>query len=163
MRAADIQIGSLVNIEPGSLYPDGEQTAQEESAGTVAGSDQIGGNGASTAQTVRASAAAILVRIEPGDFEVPADREDWNVDGVFCYSKICVHMGCPISLYEQQTHLLLCPCHQSQYDLAQAGKVVFGPATRPMPQLPIMVDSEGYLVARKGFQEPVGPSFWERG
>ena len=83
--------------------------------------------------------------------------------GILCYSKICTHVGCPISLWEQQTHHLLCPCHQSTFDLADNGKVIFGPAARPLPQLPLMVDSEGYLVATSDFTEPVGPSFWERG
>jgi ubiquinol-cytochrome c reductase iron-sulfur subunit len=79
------------------------------------------------------------------------------------YSKICTHVGCPISLWEQWTHHLLCPCHQSTFDLADNGKVIFGPAARALPQLPITVDDEGYLVAQSDFTEPVGPSFWERG
>jgi ubiquinol-cytochrome c reductase iron-sulfur subunit len=85
------------------------------------------------------------------------------VSGILCYSKICTHVGCPISLWEQQTHHLLCPCHQSTFDLADNGKVIFGPAGRSLPQLPITVDSEGYLVAQSDFREPVGPSYWERG
>jgi ubiquinol-cytochrome c reductase iron-sulfur subunit len=80
-----------------------------------------------------------------------------------CFSKICTHVGCPINLYEQQTHKLLCPCHQSTFDLSNNGKVLFGPAARPLPQLPIMVDDQGYLVAQSDFTEAVGPSFWERG
>jgi ubiquinol-cytochrome c reductase iron-sulfur subunit len=72
-------------------------------------------------------------------------------------------VGCPIALYQQRQHALLCPCHQSTFDLADSGNVIFGPAHRRMPQLPITVDSEGYLVAQSDFQEPVGPSFWERG
>ena len=79
------------------------------------------------------------------------------------YSKICTHMGCPVALYEQQTHHLLCPCHQSTFDVTQDCKVIFGPAKRPLPQLAITVDADGYLVAKHGFTQPVGPSFWERG
>jgi len=79
-----------------------------------------------------------------------------------CYSKICTHVGCPISLWEQQTHHLLCPCHQSTFDLGNSGVVVFGPAARALPQLPITTDAEGYLVARSGFTVPVGPSYFER-
>ncbi len=160
IKASDIVIGSLVNVEPGSLYPNG---ANSPTAGEVADEDGIGTPDMVSAQTVRARSAAIVVRMAPGEATVPAGRETWNVDGIFCYSKICVHMGCPISLYEQQTHVLLCPCHQSQYDLAQAGKVVFGPAARAMPQLPIHLDRDGYLVATRDFLVPVGPSFWERG
>jgi ubiquinol-cytochrome c reductase iron-sulfur subunit len=71
-------------------------------------------------------------------------------------------VGCPVALYEQRTHHLLCPCHQSTFDISDGAKVIFGPADRPLPQLPITVDSEGYLVAQSDFHEPVGPSYWER-
>jgi ubiquinol-cytochrome c reductase iron-sulfur subunit len=104
----------------------------------------------------------ILVRIEPNEIR-STQGENWGVDGILCYSKICTHVGCPISLYEQTTHHVLCPCHQSTFDLADSAKVVFGPAARPLPQLPLAVDAEGYLVAQSGFREPVGPSFFERG
>lgn len=110
----------------------------------------------------KAKAAVLLMRLKPADLHVSAGREDWNYDGIIAYSKICTHVGCPVALYEQQTHHLLCPCHQSQFDITQEAKVIFGPAKRPLPQLPITVDSEGYLVARSDFTEPVGPSFWER-
>ena len=72
-------------------------------------------------------------------------------------------MGCPIALYEQHTHHLLCPCHQSTFDLTNECEVIFGPASRPLPQLPISVDSDGYLVARSDFHEPVGPTYSQRG
>ena len=76
--------------------------------------------------------------------------------------RICTHVGCPVGLYEQQTHHLLCPCHQSTFDVTRDCEVIFGPAKRPLPQLKITVDDEGYLVAPQGFAEPVGPSYWER-
>ncbi|MFC7587604.1 ubiquinol-cytochrome c reductase iron-sulfur subunit [Nonomuraea antimicrobica] len=79
------------------------------------------------------------------------------------YSKICTHVGCPAALYEQNTHHILCPCHQSTFDATDGAKVIFGPAARPLPQLPITVDSEGYLIAQGDFEVPVGPSYWERG
>jgi ubiquinol-cytochrome c reductase iron-sulfur subunit len=103
------------------------------------------------------------VRIEPGDVQDDPSRRGWDVDGIYAYSKICTHVGCPVALYEQRTHHLLCPCHQSTFDLTQHCKVIFGPAKRPLPQLPITVDAEGYLVAQGDFPEPPGPSFWERG
>jgi quinol---cytochrome c reductase iron-sulfur subunit len=78
------------------------------------------------------------------------------------YSKICTHAGCPASLYEQQTNILLCPCHQSQFDIANNARPIFGPATRRLPMLPITVDNEGFLVAKSDYQQPVGPGFWER-
>ena len=110
----------------------------------------------------KAKAIVLLVRIDPGDLRNPEDRADWSYEGIVAYSKVCTHVGCPVALYEQQTHHLLCPCHQSQFDVANHAAVIFGPAARPLPQLPITVDDEGYLVAQSDFKEPVGPSFWER-
>ena len=110
----------------------------------------------------KAKAAVLLMRLKPEDLHVSKDRETWNYKGIVAYSKICTHVGCPVALYEQQTHHLLCPCHQSQFDITHEAEVIFGPAKRPLPQLPITIDSEGYLVAQSDFHEPVGPSFWER-
>jgi len=110
----------------------------------------------------KAKAAVLLMRLEESDLHVSPDRKTWNYHGIVAYSKICTHVGCPVALYEQQTHHLLCPCHQSQFDITHEAKVIFGPAKRPLPQLPITVDADGYLVARSDFTEPVGPSFWER-
>lgn len=111
----------------------------------------------------KAKAAVLLVRLKKEDLNwSSAERESWSYDGIVAYSKICTHVGCPVALYEQQTHNLLCPCHQSQFDIANECAVIFGPAARPLPQLPIAVDDEGYLIATSDFTEPVGPSFWER-
>lgn len=110
----------------------------------------------------KAKAAVLLMRLNPDDLEISAGREDWHYNGIVAYSKICTHVGCPVALYEQHTHHLLCPCHQSQFDITREAAVIFGPAKRPLPQLPITVDAEGYLIARSDFTEPVGPSFWER-
>ncbi|MFC7594257.1 Rieske 2Fe-2S domain-containing protein [Terrabacter sp. GCM10028922] len=109
----------------------------------------------------KAKAAVILIRLDPDLIKVQKAK-DWGVDGVVAYSKICTHVGCAVGLYEQQTHHLLCPCHQSTFDLTEDCAVIFGPAKRPLPQLKITVDDAGYLVAPEGFAEPVGPSFWER-
>ncbi len=89
--------------------------------------------------------------MQPDDITPSKGRENWGVDGILCYSKICTHVGCPISLWEQQTHNLLCPCHQSTFDLADNGRVVFGPAARPVPQLPLALDDDGYLIATSDF------------
>jgi ubiquinol-cytochrome c reductase iron-sulfur subunit len=106
--------------------------------------------------------AVLLIRLRPEDFNLDAERLSWTHEGIIAFSKICSHMGCAVALYEQQTKHLLCPCHQSTFDVTRAAKVIFGPAARPLPQLAITVDSEGYLVAQAPFSEPVGPSFWER-
>ncbi len=110
----------------------------------------------------KAKAAVLLVRLDPSELKESEERKSWSYDGIVAYSKICTHVGCPVALYEQLTHHLLCPCHQSTFDVTDECKVVFGPASRPLPQLPIAVDAEGYLIAQSDFTEPVGPSFWER-
>ncbi|OLT49523.1 ubiquinol-cytochrome c reductase iron-sulfur subunit [Cellulosimicrobium sp. CUA-896] len=143
IRAADVTIGSVVHVIP--------DVSEEERQSH----EWI---------TEKSKAVVLLVRLDPRDIvstQAP-QGEDWAYDGIVAYSKICTHVGCPVALYEQQTHHLLCPCHQSTFDVADSCKVVFGPAKRPLPQLPITVDDEGYLVAQSDFHEPVGPSFWER-
>ena len=117
-----------------------------------------------------AKAAVTLIKFRPGQLQFTTANhavpnkvvQNWTVDNIVAYSKICTHVGCPAALYEQTTHHILCPCHQSTFDATQGARVVFGPATRPLPQLPIGVDSQGFLIAMGDFQEPVGPSFWER-
>ena len=88
-------------------------------------------------------------------------QEDFHYGDFYAYSKICTHLGCPTSLYETQTNRILCPCHQSQFIATEYAKPVFGPAARPLPQLPITVNEEGYFVATGDFLEAVGPAFWE--
>jgi ubiquinol-cytochrome c reductase iron-sulfur subunit len=104
----------------------------------------------------------LLIRLRPQDFQLTPERLAMTHQGIIAFSKICSHMGCAVALYEQTTKHLLCPCHQSTFDVTRAAKVIFGPAARPLPQLDITVDAEGYLVARAPFNEAVGPSFWER-
>jgi ubiquinol-cytochrome c reductase iron-sulfur subunit len=101
-----------------------------------------------------------LIRVEEDLLELDAGRQEWAVEGVVGYSKICTHAGCPVGLYRAQAHQLLCPCHQSTFDILRGAVPVFGPAARALPQLPLGVDEEGYLIARGDFPEPVGPSFW---
>jgi len=139
IKASDVTIGSAMHVVPDGLL-DLEDNKLNE----------------------KAKAVVLLMRLNPEDMQISEGREDWHVDGIVAYSKICTHVGCPIALYEQHTHHLLCPCHQSTYDLTQECKVIFGPASHPLPQLPITVDDEGYLVAQSDFHEPVGPAYWER-
>jgi ubiquinol-cytochrome c reductase iron-sulfur subunit len=110
-------------------------------------------------------AATMLIRLRPEQIESAEPRsgqEDFGYGDYVAYSKICTHAGCPVSLYEQETSRILCPCHQSQFDVTQGAKPVFGPATRSLPQLPITVDDEGYFVARSDYREAVGPTYWNR-
>ena len=133
IRLGDLQIGSLE-----SAYP------------PVPGGDRI------------ADSPVMLIRMQPEQLRARQGREDWSVEGHIAYSAICTHLGCPVKLYEQQTHHLFCPCHQSIFDASNAAKVLFGPAARPLPQLAISVDEDGYFIAQGDFNEPIGPSFWER-
>ncbi len=103
-----------------------------------------------------------VIKMRPTELLRPT-RLDWTVDGIVAYSKICTHAGCATGLYEDTTHHIICPCHQSTFDASRGCKVIFGPASRPMPQLPLGVDPEGYLIAMDDFAEPPGPSFWEKG
>ncbi|WP_035012074.1 ubiquinol-cytochrome c reductase iron-sulfur subunit [Corynebacterium jeikeium] len=109
--------------------------------------------------------SVMLIRLRPEDADkaiLREGQEDFHYGDYFAYSKICTHIGCPTSLYEQQTNRILCPCHQSQFDALQHGKPIFGPAARALPELSISVDEEGYMYADRNFIEPVGPAFWER-
>ncbi|CAN5149436.1 Rieske 2Fe-2S domain-containing protein [soil metagenome] len=147
IKPGDIEVGQLINAEPAILFEldaDGERVLH----GTEA-------------LQAKAKAAVIVVRMRPEDITPSKRSANWGIDGILCYSKICTHVGCPISLWEQQTHHLLCPCHQSTFDLADNGKVIFGPAHRPLPQLPLALDSEGYLIAVSDFPDTVAPSFPE--
>ena len=107
----------------------------------------------------------MLIRIRPVDMAKVVKRkgqESFNFGELFAFTKVCSHLGCPSSLYEQQTYRILCPCHQSQFDALHFARPIFGPAARALAQLPITIDQDGYLVANGDFIEPVGPAFWER-
>jgi len=153
IKPSDVEIGQLVNAEP-ALFFEHENEQGETVPAEYEGTALL---------NAKATSAVILVRMAPDDITPLPSRENWGVNGILCYSKICTHVGCPISLWEQQTHHLLCPCHQSTFDLGNNGKVLFGPAARALPQLPLGVDGDGYLIAMSDFDEPVGPSYWERG
>lgn len=143
IRASDLTIGSAMHVIPETLR-------------------EIPGHGTRLAE--KAKSVVLLMRMHPDDFgDQIAGREDWTHEGIIACSKVCTHVGCPVALYERHTHHLLCPCHQSTFDAAENFKVVFGPAGRPLPQLPISVDEEGFLIATSDFTEPVGPTYWERG
>ena len=138
IKAEDLEVGAVAQTLP-ELAPGEERTL-----------NNIGKD------------AVLLIRLRPEEFNLDAERLSWTYQGIIAFSKICSHMGCAVALYEQQTKHLLCPCHQSTFDVTRAAKVIFGPAARPLPQLAITVDADGYLVAQQPFTEPVGPSFWER-
>jgi ubiquinol-cytochrome c reductase iron-sulfur subunit len=144
LTPADFEPGSMISIVPEGYTDDADALAK---------------------------AAVVAIKFRPGELNVPTMYDgktmigtmNWTVDNVVAYSKICTHVGCPAALYEQTTHHILCPCHQSTFQAAEGARVIFGPAPRPLPQLPMTVNEDGYLVAKSDFTQPVGPSFWERG
>jgi len=112
-------------------------------------------------------APLVVVRLQPAELHLPAGRDGWAPDGIVAYSKICTHAACAVALYRKPTFpdveprpALVCPCHYSTFDPARGGKVLFGPAGRPLPQLPLEVRSGGELRAGGNFSGPVGPSWW---
>jgi ubiquinol-cytochrome c reductase iron-sulfur subunit len=105
----------------------------------------------------------LLIRLPAGDYRPLPGREGWAPGDVVGFSKICTHAGCPVGLYRADSKELYCPCHQSVFEVLDGAKPAAGPATMPLPQLPLDVDAEGYLVARSDYTEPVGPGFWNRG
>jgi ubiquinol-cytochrome c reductase iron-sulfur subunit len=145
----DLAPGSIVTVFPG---------VREE--------DENGFNGLTSA-----SSPTLLIRLRPGQ-QIKARKGQadygWPQQDVqyVAFSKICTHAGCPASLYEQQTSRLLCPCHQSQFEILDDAKPVFGPATRSLPKLPLDVivadDGKQYFYARHDYPEAIGPGFWER-
>ena len=111
-------------------------------------------------RTTAADAQALLIRVDPAELKPVPGREEWAPQGFVAYSKICTHAGCPVGLYDQRSGDLFCPCHQSVFDALDGARPTAGPATRPLPQLPLMVDRDGFIVAQGDFSEPAGPGFW---
>jgi ubiquinol-cytochrome c reductase iron-sulfur subunit len=138
IKASDLEVGAVAQVLP-ELLPGQKRTLED-----------IGKD------------AVLLIRLRPAEFQLDAERLSWTHEGIIAFSKICSHMGCAVALYEQTTKHLLCPCHQSTFDVTRAAKVIFGPSARPLPQLAITVDGDGNLIAKQPFSEAVGPSFWER-
>ena len=138
IKASDLEVGAVAQVLP-ELLPGQKRTLED-----------IGKD------------AVLLIRLRPAEIQLDAERLSWTHEGIIAFSKICSHMGCAVALYEQTTKHLLCPCHQSTFDVTRAAKVIFGPSARPLPQLAITVDGDGNLIAKQPFSEAVGPSFWER-
>lgn len=109
-----------------------------------------------------ASSQTLLLRLPPGIIEASPDRRSWSPQGYAAFSKVCTHAGCPVGLYLASKYQLLCPCHQSVFDVVAQAKPISGPAARPLPQLPLQIAAGGYLQAQSDYQEPIGPGFWQR-
>jgi ubiquinol-cytochrome c reductase iron-sulfur subunit len=136
LRASEYGVGSVVS----SVFPEGFEDDEEAQATDV----------------------VILIRAAKQGLQTSGPRQTWAPAGFYAYSKMCTHAGCPVGLYEREAVLLICPCHQSMFDVADGAIPVFGPAPRPLPQLPLYIDARGFLRSQSGFGQPTGPGFWER-
>jgi ubiquinol-cytochrome c reductase iron-sulfur subunit len=138
LRAADIGVGSVWNAlparDPGAL-------------------EDLG-------------APVVVVRVDPRTLDLPADRREWAPNGILAFSQTCTHAACAVTLFrypvDEQTSkppALVCPCHYSTFDVRRGAVPVFGPAVRPLPQLPLAIDGQGFLVANGPLSGSVGPSY----
>jgi ubiquinol-cytochrome c reductase iron-sulfur subunit len=135
LHAADLEVGGALTV-----FPEGfENTSIEQMA------DQT-----------------MLIRVATSDITTIPGRETWGPRGYLAYSKVCTHAGCPVGLYQEEDQILVCPCHQSMFNVLDGAVPFFGPAPRPLPQLPLMIDSAGWLRSQSGYDQPIGPGFWER-
>ena len=135
VNVGDLAVGSIVTV-----FPEGTENTDR---------------GQAVDQTV-------LIRVSNENYTTQKGRESWGPKGYIAYSKLCTHLGCPVGLYEQELQLLVCPCHQSMFNVTNGAIPEFGPAPRPLPQLPLYIDAEGNIRAQNGYDQPVGPGFWER-
>jgi ubiquinol-cytochrome c reductase iron-sulfur subunit len=118
-------------------------------------------------QTFYTGFPIVIVRLNPSKLKLPPGRGGWAPEGIIAFSKICTHAGCAIALYRKPTFTpvepndaLVCPCHYSTFDPYTGGTVIYGPAGRPLPQLPLEIDPDGYLRAGGNYSARVGPSWW---
>jgi ubiquinol-cytochrome c reductase iron-sulfur subunit len=119
-----------------------------------------------TSEEGRTQAMTVLLNLGSAAFVPLPQHVSWspidNGQRYVAFSKVCTHAGCPVGLYNRNSQQLVCPCHQSTFDVLTRCNPVFGPASRSLPQLPMAVDQNGYLIAQSDYQEPVGPGFWNR-
>ena len=157
MRTDTGSLSEIARIRPEDMEPGSMQTVFPYR-------ESERGNEEALLEAQRASDAPVmLIRLRPGTLvNARPGQENFNYGDYYAWSKVCTHLGCPTSLFQAQDNRILCPCHQSQFLATEDAEPVFGPAARPLPQLPITVNDEGYFVARSDFIEPVGPGFWER-
>jgi ubiquinol-cytochrome c reductase iron-sulfur subunit len=132
VRASDVPAGGLVTV-----FPEGAVNSE--------------------------TGQAVLIRVaDPSLIQPVPGRERWSPGGLIAYSKVCTHAGCPVGLFEAGSNQLLCPCHQSTFDVLHGAAPIFGPAAQRLPQLPLAVGDDGVVFATGAFSEPPGPSFWNR-
>ncbi|MGH7684879.1 MAG: ubiquinol-cytochrome c reductase iron-sulfur subunit, partial [Vulcanimicrobiaceae bacterium] len=107
--------------------------------------------------------AVVVMHVGLDELELPHGETSWAPEGYIAYSKICTHLGCPLGLYRAGTQQLMCPCHQSTFNVLDGGQVIFGPAARSLPMLPLQIDRDGTLRAAGYMSDYVGPDNWDYG
>jgi ubiquinol-cytochrome c reductase iron-sulfur subunit len=107
-----------------------------------------------------ADSQVALLHFVNGDFKPLPGRETWSPENFVAYSRVCTHAGCTVAQYADVDQVLLCPCHQSAFDVLNGAEPISGPAARALPQLPLAIDDEGVLYAQSDFTEPIGPGYW---
>lgn len=107
--------------------------------------------------------AVVVLHVSPDELQLPADRSSWAPQGYIAYSKICTHLECPLGLYRAQSQELMCPCHQSTFNVLDGGNVMFGPAVRNLPMLPLQIASDGTFSAGGYMSNYVGSDNWDYG
>ena len=114
--------------------------------------------------TDAADAPTLLIHYrDDQEFTPRPGREDWTVDDLVAYSKLCTHAGCPVGLYQAE-RACCCARATSRRSTCSTGP---GRCSAPRPgrcrSSRSALDDDGYLVATGDFSEPVGPGFWDRG
>jgi len=146
----------------GSLLVDSNGRSVNHGTLVVGGIMTVYPEGLQNTSVGQAVDQTVLIRVQDSDLVTAEGRESWAPAGYVAYSKLCTHLGCPVGLYEQQLELLVCPCHQSMFNVRNGAVPQFGPAPRPLPQLPLYFDANGDLRAQGGYDQAVGPGYFER-
>jgi ubiquinol-cytochrome c reductase iron-sulfur subunit len=146
----------------GSLLVDSNGRAVTKDTLVTGGIMTVYPHGLQNTSQGQATDQTVLIRVQDTDLVTAKGRESWAPAGYVAYSKLCTHLGCPVGLYEQELELLVCPCHQSMFNVRNGAIPQFGPAPRPLPQLPLYFDSDGTLRSQAGFDQAVGPGYYER-
>jgi ubiquinol-cytochrome c reductase iron-sulfur subunit len=146
----------------GSLLVDSNGRAVTKDTLVTGGIMTVYPHGLKDTSQGQATDQTVLIRVQDSNLVTAPGRESWAPAGYVAYSKVCTHLGCPVGLYEQELELLVCPCHQSMFNVRNGAIPQFGPAPRPLPQLPLYFDSDGTLRSQMGYDSAVGPGFYER-
>jgi cytochrome b6-f complex iron-sulfur subunit len=125
------------------------QGGQPSAAGSSPGASSQGGQRSAAGSSPEGDKVIALDDVQVDD-SAAAKIHDQNVlvfrtgqNSAVCFSATCTHMGCTVNPSGTK---FFCPCHGSTYD-ARTGKVLDGPAPRPLPKIPVTVRGGEVLTA----------------